>query len=91
MRTEATDHSRAFDALCQALGWRNEEIADELGVRTDSVRKWRKGTSRIPPGVDEQMVTLVAGRLAELTQALAAYRVVPKVWFGQQNEEKPNA
>jgi hypothetical protein len=62
-----------FADLQRALFGENGAVlcADALEVKHNSVRHWKNGTSRIPPGVWVDMQAIATERLAEIADLMA--------------------
>lgn len=54
-----------------ALGLSNTELAERLGVRADTLRRWESGRDPVPYGVPGELRAITEARLDDIT-ALAA-------------------
>lgn len=60
-----------LDAALSTLGWKGAELTRRAGVVANTVWRWRRGLTPIPPWVDEYLRAMMA------IKALAAEFVEP--------------
>lgn len=52
--------SPELKSLRASLGWSQSRLAEELGVRRNTVNRWEMGTNPIPPIAEKLLATIVA-------------------------------
>jgi hypothetical protein len=89
-RVEHRDRQRAQVVLLAAEGWRNDQIAPEVGLNVNSVRKWRDRYARTglaaledqrrpgrPSGLDPHKVRTVLSGVVQPPPPVPAGRCAP--------------
>lgn len=63
--------SEDFRAARNALGLSGAVLADRLGVRTDTLRRWESGREPVPYAVPGELLEIAYERRSEITELIA--------------------
>ena len=78
-REDASAQAKAFDELVRCLGGTNA-TSELLGIKPSTLKKMRKGSSYIAPGITDEILDAARLRLQDLAKAIAEYSIVEKYW-----------